>query len=223
MAGTNHQKLEEELRKERLSSQAALAVERQRYEEARTTNKSLEDNLRKKGALSEAAVAEWKQKYENNLRQFLNLQTELLSTRREVSTASQQQVPHHSATVAAYATSQNHSIGSAMQINSMENATKLIEELQASHAAEVEELGRLRIFFQANSERLARETRVLKSTNKALLESVETKDRELEDQLSHIYVMEAQMEEVQEQRLMPGAGSNSAFSENRWIESVFVS
>ena len=198
---TSYQQLEDDLRKERVSSRAALAIERQRYEDARTNIKTLEEDRRKERETFETSLAEQTQKHEDTLRQVLNLQTELLSARREAMAAAMNQTAKKSSTIT---TVQNPSIGSAMQIDSSENATKLIEELQASHAAEVEELRRLMAFFKSNSERLSRESRELRSTNRTLMESVESKDRELEDQVSHIHAIETQLEEYQAHKPMPG-------------------
>ena len=63
---------------------------------------------------------------------------------------------------------------------------------------------RLMAFFKSNSERLSRESRELRSTNRTLMESVESKDRELEDQVSHIHAIETQLEEYQAHKPMPG-------------------
>lgn len=139
--------------------------------------------------------AELQYKYADALEEARQLEAELSSVRMKANIGNQQ---------AASNFSEAPSIGSAMQIDSSVDSAKLIEEVQASHAAEVEELRRLRDFFQSNSERLSKEIKILKSKNRDLEESVGTKDRELEDQLSHIYAMEEQIEEYRTQNSVPG-------------------
>lgn len=90
-----------------------------------------------------------------------------------------------------------------------DNIGEAVEKLQALHAAELEEARRLTNFFKSNSERVSREVRELRTTTRTLMESMEVKDREIEDQLSHIYAIEAQIEELQNPPTMsmPGGWS----------------
>ena len=78
-----------------------------------------------------------------------------------------------------------------------ENDAQTLQQVQASHAAELEELRRLSNFFKNNSERLSRQTRELMATNRSLQDTFQTKDREIEEQASQIYVLRLQLEELQ--------------------------
>ncbi|KAH8585936.1 hypothetical protein B0O99DRAFT_645853 [Bisporella sp. PMI_857] len=66
---------------------------------------------------------------------------------------------------------------------------KQLEEAQALHSTELSESRHLTQFFKNNSERLSREVRELQENTRRLVESCEAKDREIEDQLAHIYAL----------------------------------
>lgn len=70
-----------------------------------------------------------------------------------------------------------------------------LQQMQASHAAELEELRRMSNFFKNNSERLSKQIKEETATSRRLQDSVQAKDREVEDQKSLIHAQRLQIEE----------------------------
>ena len=69
--------------------------------------------------------------------------------------------------------------------------TRLLES-QTSLRAQIEELRRVSNFYKSNSERLSRETTELRSVNKALLQELEVKDKDLDEAASLIHELRSQ-------------------------------
>ena len=144
-----------------------------------------EDELNAEQEPSQELLLEQPAQLEEALRQIQTLQVQLQCAQQEAVTLRARQ------TTIRRSSAPNSPAGNPDDIR------KVVEELQASHAAELEESRRLTHFFKSNSERVSREVRELRATTRTLMESVEAKDREIEDQLSHIYAIEAQIEELQ--------------------------
>lgn len=70
-----------------------------------------------------------------------------------------------------------------------------LQQMQASHAADLEELRRMSNFFKNNSERLSKQIKEEMATSRRLQDSVQAKDREVEDQKSLIHAQRLQIEE----------------------------
>jgi hypothetical protein len=144
-----------------------------------------EDEINAEREPSQKLLLEQQSQLEEALKQVQTLQVQLQCAQQEAVTVRARQ-----ATIRR-SSAPNSPAGNPDDIK------KVVEELQASHAAELRESRRLTDFFKSNSERVSREVRELRATTRTLMESVEAKDREIEDQLSHIYAIEAQVEELQ--------------------------
>lgn len=83
----------------------------------------------------------------------------------------------------------------AEESSRMEIDSQTLQQMQASHAAELEELRRMSNFFKNNSERLSKQIKEEMATSRRLQDSVQAKDRELEDQKSLIHAQKLQIEE----------------------------
>jgi hypothetical protein len=77
----------------------------------------------------------------------------------------------------------------------MEIDSQALQQMQASHAAELEELRRMSNFFKNNSERLSKQIKEEMATSRRLQDSVQAKNREVEDQRSLIQAQRLQIEE----------------------------
>jgi chromosome segregation ATPase len=85
-----------------------------------------------------------------------------------------------------------------LKATSAETATvkdnsQLLDQLKAAHATELAEIPRISDFFKNNSERLSRQMKDMMAENHTLKESIKTKDREAQEQASHINAIELQM------------------------------
>lgn len=80
--------------------------------------------------------------------------------------------------------------------NTIKNQSQAAQQLQARQAAELEQLRRLSDFFKNNSKRLSRTTMEMKATIRTLQNSVQTRDREVDEQNSVILALRLQMEEL---------------------------
>lgn len=85
----------------------------------------------------------------------------------------------------------------ASQNNSTEKDSQALDQLRTSHAAEVERLHRLSNFFKNNSERLSRQIRDTEAANRNLHESVQVKEREIEDHTALIRSLRVQIADLQ--------------------------
>jgi hypothetical protein len=65
-----------------------------------------------------------------------------------------------------------------------EDNSQVLEQLKASHTAELAELRRISNFFKNNSERLSKEAKKLMAENRALKESVQTSHSEVQEHAS---------------------------------------
>ena len=74
-----------------------------------------------------------------------------------------------------------------------EDNSRAINQLKASHAAELAELRRISNFFKNNSERLSKQTKEMMAENRILKESVQTKDGEAQEQASIVYALKLQL------------------------------
>jgi hypothetical protein len=154
-----------------------------------------EDDLNAERETSQKLLLEQRSQHEEALGHIQKLQVQLQSAQLEAMTAKARQA--QTSILPSSASIQASNSPPSAQAGNPDVMRKMVEELQASHAAELDESRRLTNFFKSNSERVSRELRELRATNRGLMESVEAKDREIEDQLSHIYAVEAQMEEFQ--------------------------
>lgn len=146
---------------------------------------------------SQKLILEQKSQHEELLGQLQTLQVQLQSTRLEAETAIAKAMQAQTSVLSPCLHIQAPTSPSAAQAGKFDDTKKLMAEMEASHAAGLAESRRLTEFFKNNSERVSREARQLRAENKMLIELVEAKDREIEDQLSHIYAVEAQMEGLQ--------------------------